>query len=103
MKTALCALCIALVGCSPYAKDLAAIEQDYRGGRLSAAEYWNARAQLLHADQAWRANFAQAMQNANAGVQQSIQHQQAINAYNARTQVYQQPQTVNVNVRRSYY
>lgn len=92
--TLLILLTLGLCSCSPYSKHLKQLESDYAAGRLSAVQYHGIKSQLLQAQGAWQSRVAA---SAMAGAQtfnNSMMHQQAINAYNQRTQVMSQPQSV---------
>ena len=89
----LCITSYLLSGCaSPYADHLNRLDADYAAGRIPPHAYYPMRAQILEAENQLRANRAAAFRASMA----NMNEQNSINAYNSRTAVMAQPQTVNV-------
>ena len=86
-------LSLTFSACSPYASHIKRLDADYRAGRIPTKDYYSLRSQLMEGDNQWRANHIASMNTVTANMNQA----NAVNAYNARTQVYAQPQQVNVN------
>ena len=93
------AFLFSFAACSPYSSQIRNLDRDYRAGRIPAKDYYAQRSDLMAGDSQWHANFAAGMNAVAANMNQTaanINEQNAVNAYNARTQVYAQPQQVNV-------
>jgi hypothetical protein len=87
-------VCYALLcGCSPYSGQMKQLDADYRAGRIPPRDYYALRNQMMEGDANWRAQVSANLNQVSANLNQ----QNAVNAYNARTNVYAQPQQVNVN------
>jgi hypothetical protein len=109
-------LIILNASCSPYSKHLKQLEADYLSGTISAVQYHGIKTGMLQAEGEWRSNVAAGVAAGANSFNQSMANQEAINAYNYRTQVIAQPRSVyhygtvnhnhfgtinhNVNVRR---
>lgn len=91
----LLSLCV-LTSCTPYTAELKNLDQAYKSGAISAENYYVTRSNLLQAQQQWSATTSAAVQQASANINQTIQQQQELDAYNARTRALAQPQRVNV-------
>ena len=93
-------IALVLGACSPYAEQMKRLDADYRAGRIPTRDYYALRSRMMDGDNQWRSNVAASLNASAASINQTtanINDQNAINAYNARTRVYAQPQQVNVN------
>ena len=85
--------------CSPFSGQVRSLDRDYRSGRLQPSEYYALRSQALEGDAQWRRDLSQRAALGFALGNQlghNINEANAIGAYRQRTQVYAQPQQVNV-------
>lgn len=101
MRYLLFGLLLLFLGCTPYTKQIRALDSAYKAGQIRPADYVALRSQLAYADDQYRqmqaAQVARGLAAAGASIQQNYQNQQWLNAYNTRTMAMSMPQQVNVN------